>query len=100
LDGNVLFVTLSSSAEYDVMREIVESGQHLPLQISMEIHTVIDGFPHGKFGKLSWVMRWKKESEVALFMDYLYRFGGYLLIDRHDNPICPHCSEVVLAKLI
>ena len=26
-------------------------------------------------------------------------FGGYYLVDRNDNPFCPLCTEVLLARL-
>ena len=42
--------------------------------------------------------RYKSAGEVALFMDSLYRRGGYYLTDRHDNPYCQHCTEVVLTR--
>jgi hypothetical protein len=36
---------------------------------------------------------------MALLLSTMYHGGGYMLIDRHDNPFCPHCSEIVLGKV-
>jgi hypothetical protein len=81
--------------EFAVMRNIIDSNVALPLQISMELHTLADS-PSSN----AWDIRSKKESEIGLFMDFLFREGGYLLVDRNDNPTCLHCTEILLAKLM
>lgn len=78
--------------EFPVLRSIIDSGVFLPLQIAVEIHVI------------RWVNDYVDERrvnslELYSFMNYLYKFGGYYLIDRHDNERCKSCSEVVLAKL-
>lgn len=76
--------------EYPVMRAIIESGKNMPLQIAMELHySTYEHIFHGC----------KSSAEIYAFMNYLQVFGGYYLIDRRDNYHCPHCSEIVLAKL-
>ncbi len=78
--------------EFPVMKSIIDSGVMLPLQIAMEVHyeRTIGG-----------IIDFRKANslEVYSFANYLYKFGGYYLIDRHDNVACKHCTEVVFAKL-
>ena len=50
------------------------------------------------FRELPWFGRYKSAGEIALFMDSLYRRGGYHLTDRHDNSFCQHCTEVLLTR--
>eukprot|EP01040_Poterioochromonas_malhamensis_P005459 gene5459-5859_t len=78
--------------EFPVMKSIIDSGVMLPLQIAMEVHyiRVIGGKTED---------RRANSAELLAFANYLYKFGGYYLIDRHDNPFCKHCTEIVLAKL-
>lgn len=80
--------------EYAVLKEIVNSGVHLPLQIALELHydsMARLGLPWG--GK-----RFKSPGEIAVFMDFLFRYGNYHLIDRNDNPYCQHCTEILLSR--
>jgi hypothetical protein len=37
---------------------------------------------------------------MALFGAYLFERGGYMIIDKKNNPDCRHCAEVVLAKIL
>lgn len=78
--------------EFPVLRSIVDSGVYLPLQIALEVHFIrrINNIPDE---------RRVNSMELYSFFNYLYKFGGYYLIDRHDNPRCKACTEVVLAKL-
>jgi len=82
--------------EYDVLGTMLESAEAkpelLPQQLGLEIHYKT------RFRELPWFGRYKSAGEVALFMDSLYRRGGYYLTDRHDNPYCQHCTEVVLTR--
>ena len=48
---------------------------------------------------LPWFGRWRTPYEIGAWMDYLYTRGGYVLVDRHDNRGCRHCSEIVVARL-
>jgi hypothetical protein len=82
------------SFEYDVLRDIV--GNHIdiaPSQISLELHY------QTQMMDLAWNRRYKTPAEMALFMLLLFNEGNYFLIDRHDNQLCGHCSELVLARL-
>eukprot|EP00597_Dinobryon_sp_UTEXLB2267_P000664 CAMPEP_0170070144 /NCGR_PEP_ID=MMETSP0019_2-20121128/8551_1 /TAXON_ID=98059 /ORGANISM="Dinobryon sp., Strain UTEXLB2267" /LENGTH=244 /DNA_ID=CAMNT_0010278359 /DNA_START=244 /DNA_END=978 /DNA_ORIENTATION=+ len=74
--------------EFDVMKSIINSGTILPLQIAMEIHFISIDFK-----------KYLSSAELLTFMNFLRTFGGYYLVDRHDNDYCPHCSEILLAKL-
>ena len=80
--------------EYPVLRQIVNSGTHLPLQIGFELH--YHTLPN--LG-LSWGgKRYKSPGELAVFMDFLYRYGGYHLVDRNDNRYCGHCTELLVVR--
>jgi hypothetical protein len=79
--------------EFPVLTSIVNSGIHLPLQIAMEIHQV--RLEHGQWQN----SRLPSTLELYSWIEMIYKFGGYYLVDRHDNPYCVTCSEVLLAKL-
>jgi hypothetical protein len=79
--------------EFPVLAAIVNSGIHLPLQIAVEIHQIRLESGKWQFGRLP------SSLELYSWIQMLYEFGGYYLVDRHDNAACPHCSEVLLAKL-
>lgn len=81
--------------EFPVMQSIIDSGELLPLQIAMEIHAVRKEPPLIRYAS----DRRVSSGELAAFMDYMHIFGGYYLVDRNDNLLCPHCSEILLAKL-
>jgi Methyltransferase domain len=76
--------------EFQVLRSIIEHGEFLPMQIAIELHYATD--------EAIFTGR-KSSAELYAFMNYLHAFGGYHLIDRHDNADCPHCSELLLARL-
>ena len=80
--------------EWTVLREMITSSPHhlLPLSISFELHIFTS------VSDLIWHQRYRQQTEVALFMEYLIKYG-YLLVDRHDNPYCPSCSEIVIARI-
>jgi len=48
--------------------------------------------------ELPWFGRAKQPSEVYNWMKMMSSYG-YMLLDRHDNPLCPHCSELLLGKV-
>lgn len=80
--------------EWTVIREMITLAPHtlLPLSISLELHL------HSIEKPITWLGRYRTSAEVALFMEYLMKFG-YVLVDRHDNPYCQHCSEIVVARV-
>jgi hypothetical protein len=79
--------------EFPVMLSIINSGQQLPLQIAMEIHTM-------RMEKGAYVSDYLADTgELYSFIHFLYKFGGYYLVDRNDNPECSFCTEILLAKL-
>ena len=73
---------------------MIEAGDStlLPLQIAVELHY------YSYLDKISWHARYKSAGELATFMEYAWRYGGYYLIDRNDNPTCIWCTEVVLFR--
>ena len=79
--------------EFDVLGAMLETSL-LPEQIGMELHYKT------RFRELPWFGRYKSAGEIGLFMDMLYRRGGYHLTDRNDNPFCKHCTEVVLTRVV
>ena len=38
-------------------------------------------------------------GEIAAWMVQLFA-GGYMLLDRHDNENCMHCTEILLGKVL
>ena len=85
--------------EYDALGAMLSSAaadsgaaELLPRQMAVEMHYKT------RFRELPWFGRYKSAGEIATFMDALYRYGGYHLIDRHDNPFCKHCTETLLVR--
>lgn len=77
--------------EFPSMINIIDSGEKLPLQIAMEIHTErMEGGRYQHYHHVS-------SAELISFMSYMHNYGGYYLIDRRDNGKA--CSEFLLAKL-
>ena len=81
--------------EWTVIREMLDLSPQtlLPLSISLELHLSTIEKP------IPWLGRYRTSFEVALFMEFLMRYG-YFLVDRHDNPYCVHCSEIVVARIL
>lgn len=80
--------------EWEVLPSIIENNTHLPLQIAFEFHYGQDpALP------LPWGHAWKTSGEIITFIDYLYRAGGYFVIDRHDNEACGYATELLIAKV-
>lgn len=73
--------------EYAVLQSIVDSGSLVPMQIAVEVH-----LPPALFFR-------DTPIQLALFINYLYHKGGYFVIDRHDNPLCQQCSEILLSRV-
>jgi hypothetical protein len=80
--------------EWVVIRQMLISTPHnlLPMSISFELHTFTD------IPEIRWQRRYRQGSEIALFMEFLMKYG-YFLVDRHDNPSCHHCTEIVVARI-
>jgi hypothetical protein len=70
----------------------LEQRTMLPLSISFEFH-------YQTQMKLHWFGRYRSPYEIAAFVDFMYTRGGYSLVDRHDNQMCRHCSEIILARV-
>ena len=62
--------------------------------ISVELHVWTE------VKEVPWQGRWRAPRETGAWMRGLLAHGGYALVDRHDNPMCSYCSEVVLARLL
>lgn len=77
---------------------MINTGGHdLPSQIAMQMHYRVS--PEKSHGLL-WAGRDKQMGEIATFMDLLWRYGGYFLIDRVDPPTCETCTNVLLVRHI
>ena len=102
--------------EHEAITDILGTNEHgnrdhLPFQITMEIHTFIqyakqadeDFYPSdGKFAVKCGTNRLKclTTSDMILFFQNLYRLGGYHIVDNDPNPFCSTCaSEVLLARI-
>lgn len=77
--------------EYDVLRTIMKDGVLVPSQIAFELHyeTQMPG--------LSWRGKLLATSVMVDFMQFMYD-NGYYMIDKKDNPFCPHCSEILVSR--
>ncbi len=86
--------------EWEVLRSLVKQNEHLPRQIAMEFHYHAmhnpglawageeDRCSTRKCITLSYscvTERDKTFAEIAAFIDFLWRFGSYYVIDRRDN---------------
>ena len=81
--------------EWGVLEGLARSGASmLPFSISVELHAWTE------VKEVPWQGRWRGHEETAEWMATLLTHGGYALVDRHDNPRCAYCSEVVLARLL
>ena len=81
--------------EWEVIPNIIENFYpQLPLQVAFELHYGQDpALP------LPWGHSWKTAGEIITFIDYLYRVGGYYIIDRHDNAACGYATELLMARV-
>ena len=84
--------------EWEVLTSLVELGPGratalLPPSISLELHY------RTSVRSVSWYNRMRSPAEIGLWMEYMLTRGGYVLVDRHDNPMCRSCSEIVLARM-
>jgi hypothetical protein len=90
--------------EWDVLPAIISSAVSaittsspkdvFPTQIAVEVHYLT------QMEQLSWRGRDKSAGEIFALFNYLFYSAGYAVIDRNDNPFCPHCSEIVLARVM
>ena len=83
--------------EWHVLPRITGGPQWLrPQQIAFELHVLT--FAPAKRIAPGDFWRVKTPGEVAALLSLLFGHG-YLLISRHDNPACLHCSELVVARV-
>ena len=80
--------------EWDVFDALARSGAEslLPFSLSIEVHLWTE------VKEVRWQGRWRRPEETAGWMETL-RTIGYVLVDRHDNPLCSYCSEITLARI-
>jgi hypothetical protein len=81
--------------EWTTIPAIIKSNIFVPESFSFELHYKTNTM----YKDLVWATRLRTDPEIGLFMELLYSFG-YVLVDRHDNELCGHCSEIVVAKLV
>jgi len=89
--------------EWVVLPQIIRAANHsvprrLPRQIAVEVHLKthlrynVPGFSrHGKFASLP-----DAQEKLVSLRSYMEE-SGFFLINRHDNPFCAHCSELLFA---
>lgn len=70
----------------------------LPTQLLVEVHW------HSQFAEL-WPpglretgQRWKTPAQSVELSQKLLRMG-YVVVERDDNPRCPHCTELTLVRV-
>jgi hypothetical protein len=82
--------------EWPVVTAMVQTlrAEQLPEQLSLELH-----YQAGTNAALGWGRRMRSAGELALLVEMLVWGGGYLVVDRNDNPVCPRCTEILLARL-
>lgn len=81
--------------EWTMIPAIIKSGKFVPESFSFELHYKTNKM----FKSLPWATRLRTDPEIGMFMELLYSLG-YVLVDRHDNELCGHCSEIVVSKLV
>jgi hypothetical protein len=81
--------------EWTTIPAIIKSNVLVPESFSFELHYKTNVM----YKDLVWATRLRTDPEIGLFMELLYSLG-YVLVDRHDNVFCPHCSEIVVSKLV
>ena len=84
---------LFAGFEWSVLPALASSPSLLPSSISLELHFVT------QMPELKWYGRLRTPTEIAAWGDYMFTRGGYMLVDRRDNVYCPHCTEIVIARL-
>mmetsp|Transcript_32296 Transcript_32296/g.53396 ORF Transcript_32296/g.53396 Transcript_32296/m.53396 type:complete len:345 (-) Transcript_32296:220-1254(-) len=79
--------------EWGVLQQIVRSRDALPFSISVELHSWTE------VKQVPWYGTWRSNSFIRSWVHELQQYGGYSLVDRHDNSQCAYCTEVVFAQL-
>jgi hypothetical protein len=79
--------------EWTTIPAIIKTNVHVPESFSFELH-----YDTGT-DEVTWKGRQRTDPEIGLYMELLYNLG-YVLVDRHDNAICGHCTEIITAKLL
>ena len=79
--------------EWTTIPAIIKSNIHVPESFSFELHYVTST------ESVPWFGRRRSEPEIGMFMELLFHLG-YVLVDRHDNPSCLTCTEIIIAKLV
>ena len=115
--------------EYSALTGIVDKGEMMPQQIAVEFHWITGGVGGPYWGNRSLpammagahnfaidksflqagrmqpykhppTFSYKTPGEMGAFGAMLFLKGGYLVVDRKDNPDCPHCCEMLLARVV
>jgi hypothetical protein len=93
LDGPPTFLKMDVEGfEYGVLRSMMKHPSILPDQIALELHY------QTQFPDISWFGRYLSAGEIATVAEELFKVGGYQVVDRHDNPYCKHCTEILLVR--
>ena len=93
--------------ELSVLRAMLPHPRLLPTQLAVEVHfrsrqhEVLSMWHAAGYCPLP-LSTWTclaPAAELASFANDMWREGGYLLVDRHDNARCQTCSEVLFARV-
>ncbi|KAG2495386.1 hypothetical protein HYH03_006654 [Edaphochlamys debaryana] len=84
--------------EYAVMSEWTEHTPSLPEQIALEVHFLGWRAPYLSVTSPIWGRRRLGLHDLGLFFMHLANLG-YGIVNKEDNPYCPHCTEVTLLRV-
>jgi hypothetical protein len=74
---------------------MLAAPEHLqPQQIAVELHAHANTFMR----PITYMGRYKTPAELTVLLSTLHG-SGYMLLDRHDNPLCKFCTEILLGKV-
>lgn len=73
--------------EYKLLMDIVRSGRLLPEQAAVEVHWQVG------VREVPWFGRLYSPFEIAAWMEFMFTHGGYMLVDRNDEPSRYRCTQ-------
>lgn len=92
-------------SEYDVFSEWKIGSAILPAQIALELHWNDIYFGSSSFKKanefsnLLWPEHEITLSDMSLLVGHMANIG-YAIVSREDNPLCAHCTELTLIRVV
>ena len=74
-------------------------GLNLPMQLLMEVHYCVPGRRNPRLEcRVQHNYTLETASDVVRFQSHLLK-NGYVVVNRDDNPSCPHCTELTLLRV-